>query len=286
MFGFDDIGIAVGGGLLGGATNGFSDWDPRNWGSNLGNNVSNLWDKFKNGVTNSTNKKIAKMNYDAQMQALDYNKALNEQLMNREDTAYQRTVNDMRSAGLNPMMMNETNGSGGSIAPITAPEMNYQHQDKGLMQAITEIFGAGNALQDYQIGEYFGQEQQAKAEIAKADATIKQNEALISSETTKDKLEDMQRNYSFNKDSGTWNGMDDRTREAFIYSAKDAEIEDARNKTAIRTYQDTVDSPQKLTELVGKGMAQQIVNKAKEYGKKGGKKLDEWLNKDKKRKKK
>ena len=53
-------------------------------------------------MTNDTNKDIADNNLGFQKDNLDYIKALNQQLMQREDTSYVRTVQDMRNAGLSP----------------------------------------------------------------------------------------------------------------------------------------------------------------------------------------
>lgn len=91
--------------------------DPKGW-----------WDTFKNGETNV----IAREN-------LDYQKALQQQIFEREDTAYQRSVNDMRLAGLNPLSMNGTDGAG-EVVDTTPPE------DMGNLAALTQVFNMFNTL--------------------------------------------------------------------------------------------------------------------------------------------
>lgn len=82
------------------------------------------------GATNRTNKanmamneaniamqkEINDKNLAFQRENLDYQKQLQQTIFDREDTSYQRTVDDMSSAGLNPLTMNGTNGAGEAIA--------------------------------------------------------------------------------------------------------------------------------------------------------------------------
>ena len=62
--------------------------------------ISGLWDRFKNGDTNTVNKDIADQNLAFQRENLEYQKALQQKIFEREDSAYQRTVQDMRASGL------------------------------------------------------------------------------------------------------------------------------------------------------------------------------------------
>ena len=77
--------------------------------------------------TNALNRDIANQNLAFQQAQQDYEKALQQQIFEREDSSYQRTVNDMRSAGLNPLTMNGTNGSGEAIA-LTPMNNSFQSQ--------------------------------------------------------------------------------------------------------------------------------------------------------------
>lgn len=109
-------------------------------------NPSGAWDQFSNGRTNVVNQEVAAQNLAFQRENLDYQKALQQKIFEREDSAYQRTVKDMRSAGMSPLMMNGTNGAGEAIQ--TEPLHNeYQHQDKGLIE-IGQL--ASNIYSNYQ----------------------------------------------------------------------------------------------------------------------------------------
>lgn len=67
-------------------------------------------------LTNASNERIANQNLGFQRENLDYQKQLQQQIFNREDTSYQRTVADMRNAGISPLAMQGTNGAGEAIS--------------------------------------------------------------------------------------------------------------------------------------------------------------------------
>lgn len=81
--------------------------------------------------TNKTNAAIALLNLQSQRENLDYQKALQQQIFQREDSSYQRTVNDMRQAGISPLAMNGTNAAGEAI-PTTA--LNNDYKDSSYMK--------------------------------------------------------------------------------------------------------------------------------------------------------
>lgn len=103
------------------------------------------WDQFKNGQTNTVNQQIAEQNLAFQRENFEYQKALQQKIFDREDSAYQRTVADMRQAGLSPLMMNGSNGAGEAIQ--TEPLHNdFQMQDKGVLSALSEIFNTASTV--------------------------------------------------------------------------------------------------------------------------------------------
>lgn len=109
------------------------------------NGLSDLWDQFKNGRTNVVNKEVADQNLGFQRENLDYQKALQREMFEREDTAYQRTANDMRMAGLNPLSMQGTNGAGEAIA--TEPLNNsQQYSDTSNFQALKTVLDTLNQI--------------------------------------------------------------------------------------------------------------------------------------------
>lgn len=88
--------------------------------------------------TNETNKAIATENLQYQRELQEYNKALQERIFNREDTAYQRTKKDMLEAGLNPLTMQGINGAGEAIA-LSPLNNSYNAQMGSPMQAHQNI---------------------------------------------------------------------------------------------------------------------------------------------------
>lgn len=91
---------------------------------------------------NDSNEKIANQNLDFEREKLQYDMDLQQQIFQREDTAYQRTVNDMRKAGVSPLAMQGTNGAGEAVA-TTAPHNDMQYDYSGLINSNTAL---GQAL--------------------------------------------------------------------------------------------------------------------------------------------
>ena len=80
-------------------------------------------------VTNQHNSEIAEKNLRFQRENLDYQKSLQQQIFEREDTAYQRKVNDLIAAGINPAVAAGGSGSNAGAVVRTEPlhnEMKYQ----------------------------------------------------------------------------------------------------------------------------------------------------------------
>lgn len=71
-------------------------------------------------------------NLQMQKEQMEYTKQLNEEIMKREDTAYQRQVNDLRKAGLSPLMTeNGGAGSGGVLTPYETPQNTTDYNALG-----------------------------------------------------------------------------------------------------------------------------------------------------------
>ncbi len=80
-------------------------------------------------ATNDLNKDISEKNLAFQKENLEYQKDLQQQIFNREDTAYQRKVNDLIAAGINPAVASVGSGSpAGSIVNTQSlhNDMKYQ----------------------------------------------------------------------------------------------------------------------------------------------------------------
>ncbi len=78
-------------------------------------------------LTNQTNKEIADQNLAFQKEKYNYEQQLQERLFAREDTSYQRTVSDMKSAGLSPLTLGGLNKAGTNVL-TTTPQNSYQAQ--------------------------------------------------------------------------------------------------------------------------------------------------------------
>lgn len=93
--------------------------------SNFANNFPSHWNNFWNGIKQTASdiinplgyqRQIDQENLQFQQEVFNYQQELQQEIFDREDNAYQRTVNDMRAAGLSPLAMNGTNNAGEAIA--------------------------------------------------------------------------------------------------------------------------------------------------------------------------
>lgn len=121
----------------------------------IGSWLGGLWNDWT-GKTNN------EMNLDFQRENLDYQKTLQEKIFEREDTAYQRTVNDMRLAGLNPVSMQGTNAAGEAIQ-TSSPESTKTSD----IQALGEIM---NVISQLNVNRNNNSVSQANANLINAQA--------------------------------------------------------------------------------------------------------------------
>lgn len=89
--------------------------------------------------TNKTNEKIAEQNLGYQYENLEYQKALQQKTFEREDTANQRAVNDMRAAGLSPLSQFNNASQSGAIIPTEAMHNDYQRQTPAMTRNAERI---------------------------------------------------------------------------------------------------------------------------------------------------
>lgn len=151
----------------------------------LFSNPTGAWDKFKNGNTNEVNQNIASQNLAFQRENLEYEKALQQKIFEREDTSYQRTVNDMRMAGLNPLSMQGTNGAGEAIQ-TEAMHNDYQHSDSSNLQAISQIFDVINQVSNTRNNASL---QQSQANLINAQAENQRIKNLFENDLLSQTLE-------------------------------------------------------------------------------------------------
>ena len=170
--------------------------------------------RYMSDQTNATNKAIADQNLGFQRENLDYTKALQQQIFNREDSSYQRTVSDMRAAGMSPLVMNGTNGAGEAIA-TTAMNNQYQHTQPLDYKSPFEAFnGIANILQTREAirsqrlqNEYAEKTMDYRVNMARCQALASSYDSL-----------DAVRKEKINKYFGINSGMSEKERLACIVS--------------------------------------------------------------------
>lgn len=268
---------------------------------NMINDPETYWDYFRNGKaneynykinqetnaanlqiaqdTNATNKAVADENLGFQRELQEYNKALQNRIFEREDTSYQRTAQDMISAGLNPLSMQGTNGVGEVIAqsPLhndfqaqqSNPMQSFQYQAGGLQTVLSTFASLAQSVESIFTGRRQRDLLQEQIDQQRLDNTIKGIRAGIpsylskqpntplafsyGSDSYKNKYEsDISRlnNYNLERE---WNHKNDvgiydtDTREERLLTALDDWLNNGRLEKLIEKSLDTMtDSGQKL----------------------------------------
>lgn len=111
------------------------------------------------GIWNSHQQnKISQQNLDLQKENLEYQKALQQQLFEREDSSYERTKQDMLNAGFSPLAMQGLNSAGSSVS-TSAPQQNLD-----IGATLSSILGVASQAQSLA---------QVQSGIARTDAETK-----------------------------------------------------------------------------------------------------------------
>lgn len=118
-----------------------------------------------------SNEKIADQNLAFQKEKLKYDQQLQQQIFNREDTAYQRTIADMRAAGISPLAMQGTNAAGEAIQ-TTAPQNGMVYDYTSGMSTDADKFNAVISAIG-QISSVMAQSQQVRSLKLQNDFTEK-----------------------------------------------------------------------------------------------------------------
>lgn len=152
--------------------------------------MANFWDwYYENGIIPNlwrgfTGQKSADMQNDAnlafQRENLEWQKQLQQQIFEREDTAYERAVSDAQRVGLNPMSIASSGGAGsGSVVPTTPLHSDVDYsQFSGLrgMESLTSALGvasqASQAINEFKTGNIQRDLLRTQEERAKMDNAI------------------------------------------------------------------------------------------------------------------
>lgn len=87
------------------------------------------------------NKEVSQQNFELSKEQFEYQKELNQQIMDREDTAYQRSVADLKAAGLSPLAL-----TGGASATPLSSAPAPQKDLSGINTALGNMIGAYNDI--------------------------------------------------------------------------------------------------------------------------------------------
>lgn len=156
--------------------------------TNIGTGIASAIQGKKNY---DLNEQIARDNLAMQQSNLEYQKDLQQQIFQREDTSYQRTINDMRKAGLSPLAMSGTNNSG-AVLTTNAP----QRMTQDATSSINGLSALGSSLNDMsqaifqkQQNELTKRFQQKQMEILDEDKRAKELDNLEKSNTLKVRIQ-------------------------------------------------------------------------------------------------
>lgn len=155
-------------------------------------------------------------NYQNQLNLQRYNEALQQQIFAREDTAYQRTVKDMRAAGLSPLAMNGTNGAGEVIAQ-NAP----QRENPDFSTTVSSLFSVADMMNEFKSRQLQNENMKLQNEYLKSSMQARLDQSSYSAESTRLANimaqylnSDRKRQEEFNKFFNINDGMSEKERAA------------------------------------------------------------------------
>ena len=122
------------------------------------------------GIYNAIqNDKVAKENLALQKEHFQYQKDLQKQIFEREDTAVQRRVKDLEASGFSKWLATGQSAGAGSVVGTSAPQKQRQNLD--MSQAIQGIYSLGEMM-------YNMRQQEANIGLSNAQAGLLQSQVL------------------------------------------------------------------------------------------------------------
>ena len=191
----------------------------------------NWFRRFWDNISGNTSAKFAEYNVQMQEDERNYQRQLNDLMMEREDTAYQRAVKDAQAAGLSALSV----GTGSATSAGTsaqAPQINDYAGDNfsrgmNLLNAITQF--------QNNITQQVLSKKRAEADILKTNAETDDIKAktdlfLYQMEGNKNlfdrDLADKMRNYDFNSKYGIFNNADPYEKYAILNNLNKSQYSD------------------------------------------------------------
>lgn len=149
--------------------------------SGASNILGNVLGYSANTQANNINAQIAQNNLLYQYQNLDYQRALQNVIFEREDNAISRRAKDLENAGLSKTLAAGSGANAGTVVSTSAPVNNYQHK------AFTPNLNFGGSLLD--LADYINRADRNKAEIdLLKEQTIGQSEENITKRVVRNNL--------------------------------------------------------------------------------------------------
>lgn len=152
------------------------------------NGIANGISAYNAKKDRSTNKDIARENLAYQQQNLDYQRAIQQQIFQREDTAVQRRKSDLLAAGMNPYLSATQPGAGaGSVVSTSAPQNQFQSTlsrdmasvSKGIAETPGQVLDAISAIQKVKQDSLYTKYMEIQNKMAMLGFNNAKNEFLL-----------------------------------------------------------------------------------------------------------